>query len=302
MMITEENLKGISCFVATVECGSFSAAAGRLNLTGSAVSKSVARLESRLGSRLLDRTTRRMALTDAGQAYYDTCQRILSELSETEAMLAAQRRIPAGRLHIALPQTFGRKEAMPLLNRFASANPELRLTLAFSDRFLDLFDEGVDLAVRIGGPLDYPQTLSSMLLGMEKRAFFAAPDYLERHPPVRNVEDLPSHRAIVYQLADGSHKAWRIVQENGQAVDRPAPWRMAVGDGEAQLSAVKAGLGVAQMATWLTREAEAAGELVRLLPERVVEGLPLMLVWPRKKTLTPKMEALLAAMQALRIE
>ena len=301
-MIAEENLKGISCFVATVECGSFSAAAERLNLTGSAVSKSVARLESRLGSRLLDRTTRRMALTDAGQAYYDTCQRILSELSETEAMLAAQRRIPAGRLHIALPQTFGRKVAMPLLNRFASAYPELSFTLAFSDRFLDLFDEGIDLAVRIGGPLEYPPALSSMLLGVEKRAFFASHSYLRQHSPVRSLADLEGHRAIVYQLADGSHKAWRITQENGQAADRPVPWRMAVGDGEAQLAAVKAGLGVAQMATWLTREAEAAGELVRLLPERIVEGLPLMLVWPRKKALTPKMEALLAAMRELKIE
>ncbi len=300
-MITDESLKGISCFVAAVECGSFSAAAERLHLTGSAVSKSVARLESRLGSRLLDRTTRSMTLTDAGQAYYDACQRILSDLSETEAMLAAQRRIPAGRLHIALPQTFGRKVAMPLLNRFASANPELSFTLAFSDRFLDLFDEGIDLAVRIGGPLDYPQMLASLQLGAEQRAFFASPGYLEQHPPVNHVKDLEHLRAIVYQLADGSHKAWRIMQDNGQAVDRPTPWRMAVGDGEAQLSAVKAGLGVGQMATWLTREAEAAGELVRLLPEQLVEGLPLMLVWPRKKSLTPKMEALLEAMRELKI-
>ena len=300
-MITDESLKGISCFVATVESGSFTAAAERLNLTGSAVSKSVARLENRLGSRLLDRTTRSMTLTDAGQAYYAACQRILNELSETEAMLAAQRRIPAGRLHIALPQTFGRLIVMPLLNRFALAHPELHFTLSFSDRFLDLYEEEVDLAVRIGGPSDYADTLAVQPLGNEERLFFASPGYLRQHAPVKRVEDLGKHRAIVYQLTDGSHKAWRIQRENGQAVDRVAPWRMAVGDAEAQLMAVKAGLGIAQMATWLTREAEAAGELVRLLPEHSVEGLPLTLVWSRKKALTPKMEALLAAMRELSI-
>lgn len=117
----DQRLKDIVPFVTAVESGSFSAAAERLHVTGSAVSKSVTRLEARLGSQLLERTTRRLALTDAGSAYYQTCLRILEELAEAEAVLAAQRSIPAGRLRVALPNTYGRLEVMPLLIPFASS-------------------------------------------------------------------------------------------------------------------------------------------------------------------------------------
>jgi transcriptional regulator, LysR family len=147
----DQRLKDIVPFVASVESGSFAAAAERLHLTGSAVSKSVTRLESRLGSRLLERTTRSLKLTDAGNAYYQTCLRIMEELAEAEAVLAAQRTIPSGRLRVAVPNTYGRLGVMPVLIPFCQQHPELALNLTFSDRFIDLFDEGIDVAVRIGG-------------------------------------------------------------------------------------------------------------------------------------------------------
>jgi len=301
MASSEDRLKGITAFVATVESGSFTAAAERLHLTSSAVSKSVARLEARLGSRLFERTTRSLALTDAGQAYYDTCTRVLGELSEAESVLAAQRTIPCGVLCVAVPHTFGRLHVMPLLNHFCQQHPDMQLNLSFSDRFVDLFEEGVDVAVRIGGPGSYPPSLAVRYLGCEQLIFCASPDYLAQHGTPQSLEALEQHRAIVYDRIDGSTSPWHVTSPDGRITTRTVPHRMALGDGEAQRSAVMAGLGVAQMATWLMEEQLARGELVGFLPELAVPGLPLYVVWPRRKQLTPKVDALLSALETLRI-
>src|SRR5689334_16956753 len=176
----DHRLKDILPFVASVECGSFTAAAERLHVTGSAVSKSLSRLETRLGSRLLERTTRSLQLTDAGSAYYQTCLRVLEDLAEAEAVLAAQRTIPSRRLRLAVPTTYGRLNVMPLLMPFCQQHPELALSLSLSDRFVDLFEEGVDVAVRIGGAPDLPASLGWRNMGREKMQFCASPAYLAR--------------------------------------------------------------------------------------------------------------------------
>lgn len=301
MATSEDRLRGITAFVATAECGSFTAAAERLFLTSSAVSKSVARLETRLGSRLFERTTRRLALTDAGQAYYDTCTRVLGELAEAESVLAAQRTIPVGRLRVAVPHTFGRMHVMPLLNQFCLQHPDMQLNLSFSDRFVDLFEEGIDLAVRIGGPGNYPESLAVRYQGCEQLIFCATPGYLARHGMPQSLAELEQHRAIVYDRIDGSTSPWHVAAPDGRITPRTVPHRMALGDGEAQRSAVVAGLGVAQMATWLIEEQLERGELVSFLPQLTVPGLPLYVVWPRRKQLTPKVDALLGALERLRI-
>src|SRR5450830_1329258 len=138
-----EQMKGVELFVCTAEAGSFIAAAERLHLTSSAVSKGVARLEMRLGTRLFDRTTRRLRLTDAGQAYYRTCAAVLAELTQAENMLAAQTIEPAGRLRIDLPASFGRSQVMPHLLAFADLHQKVRLDVSFTDRFVDLIEEGI---------------------------------------------------------------------------------------------------------------------------------------------------------------
>ncbi len=300
-MSSQDRLKGITPFVASVEHGSFTAAAEHLHLTSSAVSKSVARLEARLGSRLFERTTRSLALTDAGQAFYETCTRVLSELAEAESVLAAQRTIPVGRLQIAVPNTFGRMHVVPLITQFCQQNPEMQINLTFSDRFVDLFEEGVDIAIRIGGPAEYPPSLGYRYLGKERLLFCAAPDYLARHGTPTSLTDLADHRAIVYYRVDGSISPWHVTSPDGRTVARTVPHRMALGDGEAQVAAVIAGLGVAQMASWLMEKPLASGELVPILPELAVEGLPLYVVWPRKKQLTPKVNALLSALDRLKM-
>lgn len=297
----DQRLKDIAPFVASVECGSFASAAERLHITGSAVSKSVTRLETRLGSRLLERTTRSLKLTDAGNAYYQTCIRIMEELAEAEAVLAAQRSIPSGKLRLAVPNTYGRLAVMPLLMPFCREHPELELSLRFSDRMVDLFDEGIDVAVRIGDTPNIPTSLACRQMGRERMVFCAAPDYLMRAGRPHNINDLLQHPAIVYERVDGSTKPWLLQAEDGHLQWRSVPHRMALGDVDAQVQALCAGLGIAQMPSWLIREPLARGELEILLPDHQPDGLMLTLVWPRRKQLLPKVDALLAALSQLAI-
>lgn len=297
----DHRLKDILPFVASVECGSFTAAAERLHVTGSAVSKSLSRLETRLGSRLLERTTRSLQLTDAGSAYYQTCLRVLEDLAEAEAVLAAQRTIPSGRLRLAVPTTYGRLNVMPLLMPFCQQHPELALSLSLSDRFVDLFEEGVDVAVRIGGAPDLPASLGWRNMGREKMQFCASPAYLAREGRPQDEAALLNHPAILYERVDGSTKPWLFTTQDGQAHWREVPWRLAVGDVDAQLQAVIAGLGVAQMPSWLIQRAVDAGELDIILPELQPDGLTLSVVWPRRKQFLPKVDALLSALNELTI-
>ena len=297
----DQRLKDIVPFVASVESGSFAAAAERLHLTGSAVSKSVTRLETRLGSRLLERTTRSLKLTDAGNAYYQTCLRIMEELAEAEAVLAAQRSIPSGRLRVAVPNTYGRLGVMPVLIPFCQQHPELELNLTFSDRFIDLFDEGIDIAVRIGGSPDLPASLGCRQMGRERMVFCAAPQYLDRAGRPDSENQLLQHQAIMYERVDGSTKPWLFTTADGHPHWRNVPHRLALGDVDAQVQAVCGGLGVAQMPSWLVREPLARGELEIILPEQQPDGLALTLIWPRRKQLLPKVDALLTALEALQI-
>ncbi|MHB9326078.1 LysR family transcriptional regulator [Phytobacter ursingii] len=297
----DQRLKDIVPFVASIEGGSFAAAAERLHVTGSAISKSVSRLEARLGSTLLERTTRRLKLTDAGHAYYQTCIRIMEELAEAESVLAAQRSIPSGRLRLAVPNTYGRLCVMPRLITFCQHHPEIDISMTFSDRFIDLFDEGIDVAVRIGKTAVMPASLGYRQLGREKMVFCASPAYLAREGRPESVEALLQHRAIVYERVDGSSKPWQFVTEDGYPDWRTVPYHMALGDADAQLQAVLGGLGVAQMPTWLIRDALARGELERVLPHMQPDGLALTLVWPRRKQLLPKVDALLCALSELDI-
>lgn len=291
-----ERLKGISPFVCAAESGSFTRAAERLNLTSSAVSKSVARLEERLGVMLFSRTTRRLALTDAGEAFYETCSRVLRELEEAEDVLAAQRQTPIGRLRIDLPASFGRLVVMPALMAFFHQHPYLRPHITFTDRFVDPIEEGIDVAVRIGSGDRWPAAIGHYLLGHERKIFCAAPDYLARRGTPLLLPELMRHDAVLYGRADGALSHWRLAQGSGEMLDAAVP-RMVVGDGQAHLAALSAGLGIGQVATWLVQQQLDHGALVQILPGYETRGLPLWLIWPRTKRLTPRVDALIHYLQ-----
>ncbi len=293
-MVPSERLKGIEVFVSAAVTGSFTAAGHRLNLTNSAISKSVARLEVRLGSRLFERTTRRLTLTDAGAAFYATCVRVLADLADAEAVLAAHRSEVVGRLRVDVPVAFGRMQAMPLLLAFAERHPHLRPRVTFTDRVIDIVEEGVDVAIRIGASERWPDNLGHRYLGRERVIFCAAPAYLDRHGVPRSADDLARFDCILYGRADGSTISWRFGNGSAVAEHRTMEGRIVLGSAEAQVGAVKAGFGIAQLATWLIKDELARGELVEIMPELATEGLALHLVWPRSRQLSPKVDALLA--------
>lgn len=293
-----ETLKGIAPFVRAADLGSFAAAAAQLHLSSSAVSKSVARLEARLGVRLFDRTTRALALTDAGRAFYDTCVRILKELSEAEAVLAAQKAEPAGRVRVDLPATFGRLVVLPIVLDLARRYPYLRPQVSFTDRFVDIAEDGVDIAVRIGHWHPSSASIAHRRLGRERLIFCAAPGYLAQAGTPRRPADLDRHDCIGYGRADGSVIPWTFPAGEGVVEPRVMSHRMIFGDAEAQRAAVVAGGGIAQMATWLVADALAAGTLVQVLVDQVAEGLPLFLVWNRARQLMPKTDVVLRELEA----
>ncbi|MFJ4141681.1 LysR family transcriptional regulator [Pseudomonas sp. NPDC089734] len=301
-MFSSDRLKGITTFVAVANAGSFVAAAERLNLTNSAVSKSVARLESRLGMRLFERTTRRLSLTEEGAAYHGVCVRLLAELEEAETALVDQRSEPAGQLRIDLPATFGRLNVLPLILALTEQYPGLRPRITFTDRFVDLLEEGIDLAVRIGGPQVWPAGIGHRYLGTERVTFCAAPAYLKRRGVPVTAEELTDHDCILFGRGDGSISPWLFTDAQGQRETRAMDGRIVVGNAEAVVAAVTSACGIAQLATWLIRDQLQRGELVEILPHLSTDGLALHLAWSRSRESLPKVQVLIERLsEALRL-
>lgn len=298
-MFSSERLKGIDVFVCVADSGSFKTAAERMNLTGSAISKSIARLEGRLGIRLFDRTTRRLTMTDAGSAFYRTCTGVLASLEEAELSLHAETTELRGRVRIDLPAAFGRLQALPVILRFVQDHALLLAHISFSDRFIDPIEEGVDIVVRVGGPDVWPPALGRRYLGCERHIFCASPAYLSKHGTPLNDRDLEHHQCIAYGRADGTASPWRFSGSRpGETEHRVMSPRFVVGDGEAQVTAVLAGCGIAQLPTWLINRQLEDGTLVEVLPHLATDGLAINLVWIRSRQALPKVSALLDALTA----
>jgi DNA-binding transcriptional LysR family regulator len=293
-MHASERLKGIDVFVAVAERGSFAAAAERLKLTSSAVSKSIARLEGRLQARLFSRTTRRLSLTDAGTAFYQTCLRVLADLEDVETQIGAEYVEPTGRVRIDLPAAYGRLHALPVILQFIADHHLLEPHISMSDHFVDLVDERIDIVVRIGGGNVWPNALGHRYLGSERLVFCASPAYLARKGVPQTDADLDDHDRVVYGRADGTTYAWLFPgAEHGALEQRVMPGRVAVGDGEGQAAAVLAGLGIAQLPTWLVKQHIEHGAMVEVLPQLATDGLPMNLVWLKARQFLPKVKLLL---------
>lgn len=297
-MQSSERLKGVDVFVAVAESGSFVRAATRLNLTGSAVGKAIARLEARLDVRLFERTTRRLCLTDAGTRFLAACTRVLGELEEAELALHGEGALLAGRLRIDLPATYGRVIVLPVLSAFLQRYPRIQPVLSFTDRYVDVIGEGIDVTVRIGSPEAWSPLLGHRFVGQDQKVFCAAPAYLDAHGVPASLEDLDRHAAIMYGKADGTVSAWLVRHGSALVERRGASERIVAGDAEAQAGLVLAGLGVAQMSTWLVGRHLREGSLVRILPRHAVAGLPIHVVWPKAKEDVPRVRELVETLCA----
>ena len=298
-MLSSERLKGIDVFVCVVERGSFAAAAERLHLTSSAVSKSIARLEGRLHTRLLSRTTRRMTPTDAGVQFYQSCLRVLAELEEAETLIGAEYAAPTGRVRIDLPAAYGRLHALPVIVDAIAGHHGLLPHVSMSDHFVDLAEEHSARGVRSGGPNVWPPALGHRFLGAERLIFCAAPAYLAERGVPQNSASLEQHDCVVYGRADGMVNPWLFGGVDAGPVElRVMPGRIAVGDGEGQAAAVLAGLGIAQLPTWLVQRDIEQGRLVQVLPELATDGLPINLVWLKARQYLPKVRLLLEVLAA----
>ena len=243
--------EGIDVFVCVAEAGSFSAAAERLHLTASAVSKVIARLEDRLGLRLFERTTRRLALTDAGTTFYRTCSRVLGDLEESELALHAEHHQTGGRIRLDLPASYGRLHVLPVVLDFARRHALLVPHISFSDDFIDPVSQGIDILVRIGGPDIWPETLGHRYLGAQRLVFCAAPAYLAAHgEPAMGRAGRSRLRAV--RPGRWPDHPWNFLgHQPGELERRVMPTRIAIGDGEGVVQALLASHGIGQLPTWL---------------------------------------------------
>ncbi|MGG8145785.1 LysR family transcriptional regulator [Klebsiella aerogenes] len=280
-----DKLRGMETFVAVVECGSFTGAAARLEMSAVMVGKYIALLEGQLGTRLLERNTRRQSLTDAGRVYFDEARRVLEQVANAERSVERLRLAPAGTLRVSAPVSFGASIIAPLTASFLQAWPEVRVELDLTNRMVDLVDEGIDLAIRIG---DVQRTdLVAKYLAPYRMAICAAPDYLARHGTPQTPADLAGHQCLSHTVWTARNE-WRLP---GAAEE--VRWKrdavLRCNDGYALRMAAVAGAGLLLQPEVLLAEDLANGRLVRILQNYTPEPRPIHLLWRQDLRPLPKL-------------
>ncbi len=284
-----QDLRALSIFVRVAERRSFVRAAADLGMTQSGVSNAIARLEDQLGVRLLARTTRRVNLTEDGAAFVERCRQILSDLEEAELTLKEARLKPTGVLRLDMPVAFGRLKVAPLLGAFQRQYPEVNLTISFTDRHVDLIDEGVDVAVRFD-PLEDSSLIARRLTEARVRVV-GSPAYFARHGRPKTPEDLSRHNCIAYMYRETRlARPWRFSQGGVESTRMPAG-TMSFTDGTVIRDMVRGGLGLGQLRNYFVDEPIAARELEPVLEKFSPAADPVWLVYPRTRHLSPKVRA-----------
>ncbi|QJP13471.1 LysR family transcriptional regulator [Starkeya sp. ORNL1] len=285
---------GIAEFVAVARLGSFTAVAAELGVTKSAVGRAVSRLEARLGSKLLHRTTRRLILTPAGEAWLEHCVAALAELDRGESALLLARDTPGGEVRIDLPTAFGRLHVMPVLLEAAERYPALHLNVSFTDRRVDLLGENIDLAVRIGN-LDDSAELIARQIGVQHVVIVGAPGYIAKRGTPRSLADLAVHDCIVGRR-QGHRVAWLVKQPDGSIARHAVSVKHEIQDFETVQSAVRAGHGLAQLPLWMVQDDIRDGTLLTVLDGMSGGEVPINVLWPRTKALPAKIRVLVDAL------
>jgi len=283
----------LTVFTKVAEHGGFTAAARRLGLSVSAVTKTVARLEDELGTQLFNRTTRQLHTTDYGQEFYERCVRILADLEDAETALRQGSISYSGRVRVITPFSFGRVTLVPELPAFLRKYPEIVLDLNFSDQPVDLIAGGYDVAVRTGEISD--SRLTTRLLTRGSQVTFAAPSYLARHGTPRTPEELREHNCIVGRFGPewsfrGPDRKPMTVRVSGNAI---------VNSGDALREAAAAGIGIGQGTWWLVRKDLERGAVESILPDYALEGMPISILYPAQRHLPAKVRVFIDFLVAI---
>ncbi|WP_051216469.1 LysR substrate-binding domain-containing protein [Ferrimonas futtsuensis] len=275
---------GVSEFVAVAETESFTAAGKRLGISTAQVSRQVSALESRLAAKLLYRTTRKVSLTDAGRTYYQHCRQVLDGLSEAERAVTNLQDTPRGQLRVTAPVTFGERTLAPLVNDFALRYPELEVQLVLTNQRLDLVEEGMDLAIRLGRLED--SSMMARRLASRQLHVCASPGYLSLYGEPHSLTELDRHQCLV-----GTMDYWRF-QEEGRSRNVRVRGRLRCNSGWALTDAALKGLGLAQLPDYYVQESLASGQLVSVLDHLSEQGEGVWALYPHNRHLSPKVRLL----------
>ncbi len=281
------DLNELAVFSAVVRHGGFTAAATALGLQKSTVSRMVARLEERLGTRLLLRTSRQLAVTEAGRTFLERCDEGLRLLDAAEGVMDAEEHL-AGTVRVTAMPDFAERYLAPLVGEFAKAQPQVQVELVLTTRLVDLVDERIDLAIR-SGPLP-DSSLVARRVGTATRCLVASPAYLEAHGRPRSVTDLAKHQCLAYRTTDGS-VSWRLLTSKGPRNVRLTA-RLAADDFTVLHDWAVAGLGITLLPGFVCEASLGSGALVPLLRGSVNEQVPLFLVHPQGRHLPVRVRLL----------
>ncbi|RQT18884.1 LysR family transcriptional regulator [Burkholderia contaminans] len=283
-----DHLQAMRIFARVAHLGSFTKAAEQLHLPRPTVSNAVQYLEKHLKVRLLQRTTRRVALTAEGATYYERCMRLLADLDDAETLFEDAGTTPRGAIRVDLPERFALNQVIPALPGFHARYPDLRVVIGTTDRFVDLVADGIDCAVRVGAMSD--TSLVARRIGELAQINCAAPAYLERHGTPRSPDELPDHVAVGYfSSRTGRELDWEYADmDSGQLHAVKMRSVVSVNSSQAYLACCLAGLGLIQAPREGLGPLLADGSLVEVLPEWNAEPLPVSVVFPTGRHLAPR--------------
>lgn len=270
-----DRLQAMEVFVRVAEAGSFTAVADRLNVARSAITRQIAGLEAHLGTKLLARSTRRLSLTPSGSAYLEKCREILSMVEAAEGDLGSESRAPRGPIRASVPMSFGIRHLMPLISDFITTYPDVSVELDFSDRRVNLIEEGMDFAVRISEKID--PSLIIRRLGTSSMAVVASPAYLDRHGRPQHPDDLLNHECLTYSLAPVS--GWQF-EVDGKPHSVAVRSRLRTNNGDTLLDGAIRGLGVVLQPMFLAAQPLQAGLLEEVLAPYMARELQIYAVFP----------------------
>ncbi len=280
------DLNDIVVFTKVVETKSFTGAADALGLPKSTVSRKLAQLEERLGVRLVQRTTRKLALTEIGEAYYERCSRIVADIAAAEQVVTDMQSTPRGRLRLTTTVDFATRFLGEIVADFLSQHPEINVELEATDRVVDLIEDGFDLAVRFG-PMPESTLIARKLCAVDL-ILCASPAYLQRRGTPKSVEELDEHDHVLFTPAT-RNQTWTIVGPNEQMYEFGRPARLASNNYGAVVDAARAGSGITAISEFMVTDELKSGALVRVLPEWKTRPTDVHAVYPARQNVPPRL-------------